>query len=78
VHVGIDESGKNRGITEIMDLCLGRDLLGSDNVEDAVSFNKQGGWTHGAGSHNAAGEEGAQVHSEKRTRRKSRENETKA
>ena len=78
MHVGIDESGKNRGIAKIMHLCLGRDLLGSDNLEDAVSFDEQGGWTHGLLGHNAAGEEGAQIHSEKRNRRKSRENERQA
>jgi hypothetical protein len=55
-----------------MHLCLGRDLLGSDNLEDSVSFDEQGGWTHGVRGYHAAGEEGAQIHSEKRNQRESR------
>jgi len=72
--VGIDEAGKNRGFAKIADFCLGWDLIRSDDVQDAVSFDEQGGWTHGGRRYNPAGNEGAQIHSEKRNRRKSREN----
>ena len=72
--------GRIAVFAKIVEFCLGRDFIGSDDVEDAVSFDEQSGWTHGVWSYNTSRKEGAQTHSEKRIqiRRKSRENETRA
>jgi hypothetical protein len=55
-------------VVEIVDFCVGRDLMGSDNFENAAVFDEQGGGTHGIRRYDAAGKEGAKIHSERRIR----------
>ncbi len=42
VNVGIDEAGKDGGGGKIVDFGVGRDLIGGDDVEDAVSLRRAG------------------------------------
>jgi hypothetical protein len=78
VNVRIDQARKDRGIAEIPDFGVFRNLMGSDYFEDAVSFDQQSGGTHGVRRYNTAGNEGAETHRERRIRRKSLLMETRA
>jgi hypothetical protein len=57
---------------------VGGDLIGSDDVEDVVCFDEESGRTDAGWGYNALGNEGAQIHIEKRIRKKARENENRA
>ena len=62
VHVGIDEAGKNGGVAKIVELGVGGNLIGSDYVEQAFTFDKERGGTDPVWRYNSVGEKGAQNH----------------
>ena len=46
VHMGIDQTGKNCGIAEVLDFCLPRQLVRSDHLPDSFSFDQHSRRTH--------------------------------
>ena len=62
VNVGIDEAGKDYGVAKVVELCVGGDLIRSDDGLDSAAIHKQSGGAHAIGRDNTTGKEGAQSH----------------
>ena len=73
VHVGIDEAGENHSVGKIINRRVGRDLMGSYDVEDATVFYEQGGGTDGVWGDYTLRNEGAESHRRREEPRRARE-----